>query len=491
MTSPALPAIPQRQTTTELFGEFWPEGDLAARPRLVLASLAAGLLAAVVLPFRDLGVGTFVVLMTVAGVVFAADARRRSVDHLGAATLCVLLASTVFLRDAEWIVVLCLLASFVVAVATLTEARSFFGLLAAGFAVPLAALRGLPWLARSARTPRRVSSWIPALRTVGVSLVLVLVFGLLFASADALFASWAGAVLPDLTAPTLVLRTFVTLAVAGVTLIGVYVAVNPPRVERAAIPAGKPVTRPFEWLVPVGAVATLFAVFVVAQLAVMFGGHDYLRRTTGLTYADYVHQGFGQLTFATLLTLGLVGVAARKAPRSTSSERLLLRAVLGVLCLLTLVVVASALYRMHVYEEAYGFTRLRLLVSAFEGWLGVVVLLVMGAGLKLRGGWVPRAAVLTGAASLLALAALNPDAYIATHNLDRYAETGKVDTFYLSELSADAVPALAGSTVPPSCLENLTSPSDDDWLEWNLGRQRAAGSVVTNETFRGDCPALP
>ena len=69
---------------------------------------------------------------------------------------------------------------------------------------------------------------------------------------------------------------------------------------------------------------------------------------------------------------------------------------LGALCLLTLVVVASALYRMHVYEEAYGFTRLRLLVSVFEGWLGLVVLLVLGAGLRLRGSWVPRAVLLSG-----------------------------------------------------------------------------------------------
>jgi two-component system sensor histidine kinase BaeS len=119
------------------------------------------------------------------------------------------------------------------------------------------------------------------------------------------------------------------------------------------------------------------------------------------------------------------------------------------------------------------------------------VLLVMGAGLRLRGAWVLRAAVLTGAASLLALAAVNPDAYIATHNLDRYAETGKVDTLYLSELSADAVPALSGSTVPPSCLANLTSRSDDDWLEWNLGRQRAADSLSGGSAADGVCPALP
>ena len=143
---------------------------------------------------------------------------------------------------------------------------------------------------------------------------------------------------------------------------------------------------------------------------------------------------------------------------------------LGALCLLTLVVVASALYRMHVYEEAYGFTRLRLLVSVFEGWLGLVVVLVLGAGLRLRGPWVPRAVLLTGAASLLALAALNPDAYIARHNVDRFAETGKVDTPTSPGCPPTPCRRWAGRLPRPP----VHRPADDDWLEWNLGRQRAA-----------------
>jgi two-component system sensor histidine kinase BaeS len=226
---------------------------------------------------------------------------------------------------------------------------------------------------------------------------------------------------------------------------------------------------------------------VIAQLAVMFGGHDYLQRTTGLTYAAYVHQGFGQLTVATVLTLGVVALAARKAPRATPRDRLVLRAVLGLLCLLTLVVVASALYRMHVYEEAYGFTRLRLLVSVFEGWLGLVVAMVLAAGLRMSGWWIPRAVLLSGATALLALAAVNPDAYIARHNVDRLAETGKIDGAYLAGLSADAVPALASSGVDPGCLP--TVGSDDDWLEWNLGRQRARDAVSGAES--AGCPTQP
>ena len=141
-----------------------------------------------------------------------------------------------------------------------------------------------------------VEAWWTLFRTAAVSLLLVAVFGALFASADALFARWIGALVPDLGSEEVLVRGFVLAAFAGLTLAGVYVALCPPRVERLALPTGRPVSRSFEWAVPVGLVVGVFAIFVAAQLTVMFGGHAYLRRTTGLTYAEYVHQGFGQLT---------------------------------------------------------------------------------------------------------------------------------------------------------------------------------------------------
>ena len=174
-----------------------------------------------------------------------------------------------------------------------------------------------------------------------------------------------------------------------------------------------PISRRYEWLAPVLVVVGVFAVFLVAQATVVFGGHAYLQRTTGLTYAEYVHEGFAQLTVATVLTLLVIAVAARKAPRETPSDRLWLRVALGALCAETLVVVASALYRMDVYQEAYGFTRLRLLVDVFEGWLGLLVLAVLVSGIGLRGAWLARFALLSGVVGLLGLALVNPDAWIA------------------------------------------------------------------------------
>ena len=481
-TPPVTVPAPAKPLLDSLFGELWPDRATPGRPRLVGAAAAVGVLAAVVVPYREHGLAMFLALGALLGVVAAADRQLRSPSHLAALGLCVLLTATLLVRDAFWIVALCLLAAFALGAAMLAGGRSVPGLLASAAAVPLASLRGLPWLGRSLHPSslkgKPVEVWWTLLRTAAVSLLLVAVFGALFASADALFARWIGALVPDLGSEEVLVRGFVLAAFTGLTLAAVYVAICPPRVERLALPAGKPVSRPFEWAVPVGLVVAVFAVFVVAQLTVMFGGHDYLRRTTGLTYAEYVHQGFGQLTVATLLTLAVMAVARRKAALSTPRDRAMLRAMLGALCLLTLVVVASALYRMHVYEEAYGFTRLRVLVSVFEAWLGLVIVLVMASGIRLRGAWVPVASLVTGSVMLLGLAMVNPDAYIAERNIERFEQTGRIDWYYLSGLSADAVPVLVD--LPEEyrgCVLQDGQPSDDDWLEWNLGRIRAGDAV--------------
>ena len=189
-------------------------------------------------------------------------------------------------------------------------------------------------------------------------------------------------------------------------------------------------------------VDAVFLAFIAAQARALIGGRDYVEAsTTGLTYADYVHQGFGQLTLATALTVLVVWVAARRAGHAPTDRRWLLGS-LGLLCVLTLLVVASALRGMAIYQDAYGFTTLRLFVDVFEGWLGFVVLAIMVAGLLGRGRWLPRIALVSGAVALVGLAAINPDAWVAGRNLDRYEATGKLDLRYLQTLSADAAPVI-------------------------------------------------
>ncbi len=458
-----------------LFGRHWPDAPGSGRP-VVIAALVVGLLAALLLPYRAPGLALFLVLVASGSTVWWAAKHGRDRFTVTCLVLAALCCLPVLLLDAGWIVALCLVAGTASLLVGVTRGSRILEFLVAGMAWPLSALRGLPWLNRSLRGIFGTGRAPRIVLTVVWSAVAVLVFGLLFASADAVVAEWVDRLLPDLTLETFVQRSFTGVFVGGATLAAAYLALNPPDVSAVPGRTARAAHR-FEWLVPVLLVDAVFAVFVAAQAAVLFGGHDYVSETTGLTYAEYVHQGFGQLTVATLLMLLVVWASSRRVGPEPA-DRLWMRVSLGLLCALTLVVVVSALHRMSLYQEAYGFTQLRLLVDVFEGWLGVVVIAVGVAGLVRWGTWVPRFALVTGVLGLLGIAAINPDAWIAQQNIDRYESTGKVDWQFLSTLSADAVPTLM---TLPSDLRDCTladrTISDDDALSWNLGRARARSAM--------------
>jgi hypothetical protein len=136
-------------------------------------------------------------------------------------------------------------------------------------------------------------------------------------------------------------------------------------------------------------------------------------------------------------------------------------------------VVISAIHRMWLYQQAYGFSTERLMVITIELWLGAVFILVAVAGIRMTGRWLPRAILLAGAVALLGLAVTNPERLIADRNIDRYQETGVLDTDYLVRLSPDVDPALA--RLPESMRVCATYRMDerDPWYEFNLSRWRA------------------
>ncbi|MDO5739044.1 MAG: DUF4173 domain-containing protein [Ornithinimicrobium sp.] len=494
-TTKALVSPTQPPSVVEaLFGPFWPEAGPRVAPVALWACIGVGALAAAVLPYRNNGIGTLLVLLTAGGLVLWLSVRRREAWTLLSAVLCVGLASLIVLRAAEWLTVLALLVAAVLVTTALTGARGLPGIITGAVSWLLSGIRGLPLLGRTLSATSRTPMLWPVVRTAAISLVALVVFGGLFASGDAVFGSWVSGLLPTIElADSLVLRTFVWFLVAGVVLAACYLALNPPRVELAALPQPRQVTRPWEWLVPVGVVVATFVGFLLAQASTMWGGHDWVQRTTGMTYAESVHQGFGQLTVATALTLVTIAIAARKAPRATPADRLVLRIVLGALCLLTLVVVASALYRMSLYQEAYGFTVLRVLVDAFELWLGLLVVLVAIAGIRLRGWWLPRAALASAAAMLLTIGLANPDAWVAQRNIDRFEATGRLDVSYLSTLGADAVPVIKqGLPADLAACALGWRPDDqlvDDALAWNLGRTRALDALAWIENAHGPYPS--
>lgn len=470
--TPHPPPYPQFAPPPPLFDGFWPRPGVSGAPVALLAAVIGGAAAAIFVPLGGPGIGWPLLGLAIAAGMFLVGRKSEGKVHIGqlcwAAVALLLLAVCAF-RSADWLTAWCVLTAGVAGVLAVTGGRSVraFGL--AAIAIPVAALRALPWAVRGARERGPGSVGLRLVASLAVTLLLLLIFGALFAGADENFAALASAVLPRLDAESFFRWTFVLVLFGMATLGAAFTLLRPPQPAEAT---GEVKTlRRLEWALPIGVLVALFAAFIAVQSTPMFGGDQHVQHTERLTYAGYARSGFWQLTIVTILTLPIIGAAARWAPKRTQFDRNLLRGLAGALAVLTLLIVFSSLIRMWAYQDAYGYTVMRLLVMSCELWLGVVYLLVIAAGVRMRAGWLPGAVVGTAMAALLGLAAINPDAFIAERNIARFEATGKLDQHYLERLSADALPALQGLPEEirrPIIAEITEDLFDEGWRSWNL-----------------------
>ncbi|MGW1025887.1 DUF4153 domain-containing protein [Streptomyces sp. NPDC002577] len=469
-------------------GGPWLEPLHGEPPARIRAATLWSVFATGVLSMLLLGDGLAFNLLIVAipaalGAFFAAQAARRRprpwtlVWAIGGLALLLVPA----LRDATWPSFLAVVSAVALGSLALHGSRTWPGVLLGPFGVLASLLTGLSWGWRGLRdrTGGSRGNLGTAVRVVGVTAGLLLVFGALFASADAAFADVLGDLMPDASVSDGPWRLLLlALGVAG-ALAAAHTAAAPLRWDRIVVTSGRPRGR-VEWALPLIVLSVLFAAFNAVQLVVLFGGYDAVLKKTGLTYSAYARQGFWQLLIATLLTLLVIVFALRWAPRGALGDRGLVRGVLGTLCVLTLVVVASAVRRMDMYVEAYGLTRLRLSVVAVELWLGLVIVLIMAAG-AWGARWLPRVVAASAAAGVLTFGLLSPDGLIAEQNVQRYEATGKFDLDYARELSADAVPALDRLDEPlRSCaLQDIAEDLRDDgpWYATSWGEAHARRSL--------------
>jgi hypothetical protein len=150
---------------------------------------------------------------------------------------------------------------------------------------------------------------------------------------------------------------------------------------------------------------------------------------------------------------------------------------------MNLVLAASALRRLWLYQEQYGWTVARIVAGSFEIWISFVLLAIAATWLLRRVDVVPLVVIASAGSAILALGLASPDALAARWNVDRFERTGRIDTAYLSRLSEDAVPALQKLPDPQRwCALADYEPVDDDWTLWNLGRARADASLREQPT---------
>ena len=235
-------------------------------------------------------------------------------------------------------------------------------------------------------------------------------------------------------------------------------------------------------------IGVIYLIFCGIQVLYLFAGLGSLPE--GYTYAQYAREGFFQLVFISLLNLILILACIR-----LFKEHFLLRVVLTLLSCCTFIMIASSAYRMLLYIRAYNLTVLRFFVL----WgLAVITAWMIGTLIYLfhhHFAFVKYSlTVLTVLYLMLSFA--HPDYWIAKYNLQQSAVSPTAcDLSYISNLSADAAPAILADAV--SIEENMKntcrqeylfhlkeSLSDPSPLKWNLSRWMAHRDVSSAMKMR-------
>ncbi|MHC4426492.1 MAG: DUF4153 domain-containing protein [Planctomycetota bacterium] len=183
----------------------------------------------------------------------------------------------------------------------------------------------------------------------------------------------------------------------------------------------------------------LFLSFIIIQLEYLFGGADVIRNTP-FTYAEYAHRGFYEL-WATVILVSVIIIYTdyRLREQKGHVRRMVEYAWIAMICQ-TLVIVTSGLKRILVYEEAYGYTYLRILVALFLLWMAGTFILFTFKIIRFKSlSWLISSGLCLSFVFLVFVSTFSIDKFIARKNIDRYLKQGKeLDIEYLSYLSTDA-----------------------------------------------------
>jgi hypothetical protein len=352
------------------------------------------------------------------------------------------------------------------------------------------------------RTKSGWSKTWPILRGILIALPIVAVFAVLLSSADQVFADALKNLFNLEKIPEFLFRLFYILIITGV-LVGVYLkAIHPAKDAKKPAP-NTPWMKPFlgwtESGIVLAAVNLLFIVFVVIQVRYLFGGTANISET-GYTYAEYARKGFGELVAVAVLSLGMYLVLGTVTKTTTRCAKTGFTVLSVLLMENVLVILASSLQRLMLYENAYGFSQLRTYTHVFIYWLAALILAVVVLELVRRRGHAAFALLIAVVGFGASLAVLNVDGFIVNRNVTRAAAGEELDVEYLNALSSDAVPQLLANYTNPALPENVreklgaalacrvkvtNDPASLPWQEFNVSQARAFKLLTGNsELFR-------
>ena len=181
------------------------------------------------------------------------------------------------------------------------------------------------------------------------------------------------------------------------------------------------------------ALDVIYLVFCYIQVKSLF------MRNVDINYANYARQGFFQLMIVSVINLCTILIAKKSQNEKEVGTNKYINIMSLIMIGFTFIILMSSAVRMYFYESAYGYTLLRLLVYCAlitEAVLLIpTILYIVDKKIDL-----PKIYFTIIIIAYLCMNFANFDNLIAKRNVDRYIEIGKIDMYYLkTETGTDAV----------------------------------------------------
>lgn len=282
-------------------------------------------------------------------------------------------------------------------------------------------------------------------RGILITVPVVSILALLLSSADMVFDKYLrDIVYIDVTLDTII-EIFIALSMTSIFMGAFYflftkkdyLLTTKPTVSNKT---GKEMSL-VEIFILLGSINMLFVLFILVQITYLFGGQNNILTAEGLTYAEYARKGFFELIAVALISYLIIWKADSEVFKTYDNKPATYKVLTGMLVLFVQMIMFSAFRRLMLYEDAFGFTTLRLYSHFFTAWLGVVfVMLFYKIMVDNRNEAFLFRTAIVSLVFLFMLNFINPDRFIAQKNIDRYFATDKIDMEYLAGLSDDAAP---------------------------------------------------
>ena len=206
------------------------------------------------------------------------------------------------------------------------------------------------------------------------------------------------------------------------------------------------------------------------------------RVTPGINYAEYARQGFFELMVVSIINLAIILISKKFESKNNENEFKYIKVMNIIMVLLTLIIIVSSFLRMHMYEVAYGYTVLRLLVFVTlitEAILMIpTIMYIFNSEVN-----IVKSYMIILICAYVVTNFMNIDYMIARKNVNRYYSNNKLDVEYLENYYYGNIPVLVELYNKTDDLkikdelskyfESMKDDNTDSIFEFNLAKYKA------------------